>query len=116
MKFKSIVLWPDTVSTGKIPNESEDTHNSFKAAEAVCKMIKRKGLGGEGKIFPISTRIEPIIGHGYCDDCDKLIDENDDVCYNNDGLVFCSRGCKEERRIAECEAREFYNYERDYLD
>lgn len=59
-RYKSIVVWPDEVSTGKIPNESTDNHRNRRAAEFVCRKIKEVGLGGEGKVFPISTRIEPI--------------------------------------------------------
>ena len=58
--YRSIVLWPDEVSTGKTPNESRDTHPSREAAEIVCRRIEREGLGGEGKVFPLSTRVEPI--------------------------------------------------------
>jgi hypothetical protein len=59
-KYRSIVLWPDSVSTGRTPNESFDTHANRESAEAVCRGIEREGLGGERKIFPISTRVEPI--------------------------------------------------------
>jgi len=58
--WRSVVLWPDEVCLGRTPNESEDTHWSREAAEAVCRAIERDGLGGERKIFPISTRIEII--------------------------------------------------------
>jgi len=44
-QFKSIVLWPETVSLGRDPNESTDTHHSREAAEHVCRMIERNGLG-----------------------------------------------------------------------
>lgn len=57
--YDSIVLWPEEVSTGKIPNESRDSHRSKHAAEVVCGRLEAEGLGGEGKIFPISTRVEP---------------------------------------------------------
>ena len=58
MRFKSIVLWPDCVSTGNTPNESVDYHHTRAAAKHVCRYIEENGLGGEGKIFPISTRVE----------------------------------------------------------
>lgn len=57
-KYKSIILWPDTVSTGQEPNESVDYHDSLEQARAVCRMIMRDGLGGERKIFPLSVRVE----------------------------------------------------------
>lgn len=56
--WKSIALWPDEVSTGQIPNISEDTHQTKGAAQHVCKMLRLKGLGGDGKIFPIETKVE----------------------------------------------------------
>lgn len=59
-RWLSIVLWPDEVRTGRIPNESTDTHPTRSHAEAVCRGIERDGLGGLGKVFPISTRVEEI--------------------------------------------------------
>lgn len=59
MNYKSIAVWPDgTVSN--IKNESEDTHETYEHAEAVCKLLRIHGFGGMGKVFPISTRVEPI--------------------------------------------------------
>lgn len=55
---RSIVLWPDDVSTGKIPNESTDEHPTKAHAEAVCRGIEKEGFGGKRKIFPLSTRVE----------------------------------------------------------
>lgn len=57
---KSIVVWPLEVSCGNADNSSVDTHRSKEAAEAVCGGVMREGLGGEGKIFPISVRVEPV--------------------------------------------------------
>lgn len=57
---KSIVVWPAEVSCGNADNSSVDTHRDKLAAEAVCRVIMREGLGGEGKIFPISVRVEPV--------------------------------------------------------
>lgn len=57
---KSIVVWPPEVSCGNADNSSEDMHRSKEAAEAVCRGVMREGLGGEGKIFPISVRVEPV--------------------------------------------------------
>ena len=59
-RFKSIALWPESVNTGKTPNESEDFHESEETAQAVCRLLERDGFGGEGGIFPISTRVQPI--------------------------------------------------------
>ena len=57
-KFKSVILWPDTVSTGQEPNESVDYHNTEEQARWVCIMVMKDGLGGERKIFPLSVRVE----------------------------------------------------------
>lgn len=57
---KSIVVWPAEVSCGNADNSSVDTHRSKEAAEAVCRGVMREGLGGEGKIFPISVQVEPV--------------------------------------------------------
>ena len=59
-RYRSIVIWPDEVSTGKVPNESTDIHSTLEQAEAVCRAIKRDGLGGEGNVFPLSTRVEIV--------------------------------------------------------
>lgn len=57
---RSIILWPPDLPVGSstIENETTDTHPSKEAAEAVCRMIMRRGLGGQGKYFPLSWRVE----------------------------------------------------------
>jgi hypothetical protein len=59
---KSIVVWPDTISVGNVEgkNESVDTHPSKGAAEAVCAKLRKEGFGGDKKVFPLSTRVEPV--------------------------------------------------------
>lgn len=61
-RARSVVVWPDTVNVGSASseNESVDEHDSPEAAYAVCRMLKQNGFGGEGKVFPISTRVELI--------------------------------------------------------
>jgi hypothetical protein len=59
-RWRSIAVWPGCVSTGNTNQESDDFHDSREAAEAVCRGLKRRGLGGEGKIFPVSTRVEEV--------------------------------------------------------
>lgn len=61
-KWKSIVVWPDTIRVGNVvgKNESEDTHPTESAANAVCTLLEKFGFAGEGKVFPLSTRVEPI--------------------------------------------------------
>lgn len=59
MKYKSIAEWPPGLSIEN--NTSTDVHGSRAAAEAVCRMLREKGLGGDGRVFPIHTRVEPIL-------------------------------------------------------
>ncbi len=57
---RSIAVWPDTIKVGNIEgkNESSDTHNTKEQADNVCTLLRKYGFGGEGKVFPISTRVE----------------------------------------------------------
>lgn len=58
--YKSIAVWPDTIKVGNVvgKNESEDTHSSEEQALIVCRMLEMYGFGGQGEVFPISTRVE----------------------------------------------------------
>jgi hypothetical protein len=60
--WRSIAVWPDTISVGNVVgrNESDDTHDSEEAAEAVCLLLERHGFGGNREVFPVSTRVEPV--------------------------------------------------------
>lgn len=60
--WRSIAVWPETIRVGNTvsKNESDDTHSSRGQAEAVCKLLQEQGFGGEGKVFPVSTRVEPV--------------------------------------------------------
>lgn len=64
-EWKSVAVWPDTIKVGNVvgKNESEDTHRSREAAQAVCDLLRKEGFGGEGKVFPISTRVVPVWKH-----------------------------------------------------
>ena len=57
-KWKSIVVWDPKL--GFQDNETVDYHDTKEAAEAVCRMIQRQGLGGEGIHFPVKTRVESL--------------------------------------------------------
>lgn len=59
---KSIITWPPEVKLGCTHggNESTDTHHSKEAAEGVCELARKIGFGGDGKYFPIATRVEPV--------------------------------------------------------
>ncbi len=61
-KFKSIAVWPADAGLclGNTANESDDTHYSREQADAVCLALRTRGFGGDGKIFPLSTRVEEI--------------------------------------------------------
>lgn len=59
-KFKSKAQWPAIVAVCHGASISEDTHDTYEQARAVCDMLERDGLGGDGDIFPVSTWVEPI--------------------------------------------------------
>jgi peptide deformylase len=63
MSHQSNVLWPDTVWLGYTPNVSTDSHPTREHAQAVCDAIKRDGLGGEGKIFPLAVWVSCLGYH-----------------------------------------------------
>lgn len=54
-KFTSHVEWPAETGIGV----SEDTHDTQAQADAVCSFLRRNGLGGEGKVFPLRTWTTP---------------------------------------------------------
>lgn len=60
--YKSIAVWPDTISVGNVvgKNESGDTHSTWEQADAVCGLLRKQGFGGMKKVFPLSTRVEPV--------------------------------------------------------
>jgi hypothetical protein len=59
--WKSIAVWPKpAVNLMSADNSSTDTHGTQEAARAMCLMLRRNGCGGDGKIFPLETRVEPI--------------------------------------------------------
>lgn len=60
MRHRSIVVWPPGTPGADEGGESHDTHRDKESALAVCRAIERDGLGGDGKIFPLSTRVEPV--------------------------------------------------------
>ena len=57
----SIAVWPrPAVELGNEDNSSTDKHATKEAAQAVCRLLRKNGLGGDGKIFPIATSVEPV--------------------------------------------------------
>jgi len=45
---------------GFCDNQTTDTHETKKQAEAVCRMLEKDGLGGGRLWFPIKTKVEEI--------------------------------------------------------
>ena len=60
MKFKSIAIWPLSAHSVTLCNQTDDTHDTYVQAQAVCDFLSRNGWGGEGEIFPKKTYVEPV--------------------------------------------------------
>lgn len=63
MKYKLIVTWPKEVSTGcneVDKNYTTDTYDSLEQAEAVSGMLYKQGFGGDGKFFPIDSKVKEV--------------------------------------------------------
>ncbi len=58
-KWRSCAKWPINVTTTFPNNVSKDTHDTKEQAEGVCSLLHKDGLGGNGKIFPLTTWVEP---------------------------------------------------------
>lgn len=59
-QYRSCAKWPINVSHEYPHNVSKDTHATEEQAEAVCSLLHRDGFGGERKIFPLTTWVEPV--------------------------------------------------------
>lgn len=60
-QWESVAVWPSPeVQLGNYQNESRDRHPTKEAAEAITRRLEREGFGGDGKIFPLCTRVEPV--------------------------------------------------------
>jgi len=58
-RWTSNAEWPKgSIIQDRANDQSIDYHLTEPAARAVCRMLERDGLGGEGKIFPIRTWVE----------------------------------------------------------
>lgn len=62
MKFKSKAQWPAIVAACHGTSITTGEHETYEEARATCDRLERDGLGGDAKIFPISTWVEE------CDD------------------------------------------------
>lgn len=63
VQWRSCAKWPDGLLAFAYPdhdNTTRDMHDSKEAAEAVCKMLERDGLGGERIHFPVKTWVERL--------------------------------------------------------
>ncbi len=58
--WKSTAWWPANVFLGNEENTSDDLHGSYQQAAAVCARLRFHGLGGDGRIFPLKTRVDPV--------------------------------------------------------
>ena len=59
--WRSVAIWPKpAVNLMSADNSSTDKHHSEEAAHAVCRFLRREGFGGDRKIFPLETRVEPV--------------------------------------------------------
>ena len=76
MKFKSIATWPK--DAGIDENTSTDTHDTLAQAEAVCSMFDKNGLGGDRRIFPVSTDIEVVLTKTFSLGMDVIVHPNPD--------------------------------------
>ena len=57
--WTSNAQWPQgSVRQARAGDRTTDFHLTESAARAVCRMLERDGLGGEGKVFPLRTWVE----------------------------------------------------------
>ena len=62
-KWKSCAEWEPSVYTGVDGKHvTTDTHYGKDAADGVCNLLERDGLGGDRVNFPIKTWVEEIKG------------------------------------------------------
>lgn len=59
-KWRSVAVWPADSGLSIDNNTSTDTHDTREQAEGVCKLLRENGFGGDGKIFPVETRVEEV--------------------------------------------------------
>jgi len=55
-KYMSEAIWKDGVLDRVLV--TRDTHPTKESADAVCRMLNRDGLGGDGVYFPLSTEVK----------------------------------------------------------
>ena len=57
IRWVSHADWPAGTCTG---DHSDDTHDTRSQAESVCMMLRTMGFGGDRKICPLKTWVEPV--------------------------------------------------------
>ena len=62
MKYKSVAIYSENSGVSNTYGEprTEDIHDDLSSAYAVCKMLNKYGYGGDRKIYPLKTFVEPI--------------------------------------------------------
>lgn len=59
--WRSVAIWPyPAVDLSNHNNSSSDDHSTEQYARSICNRLRSRGFGGEGKIFPIELRVEPV--------------------------------------------------------
>ena len=60
-KWKSVAVWPESFRIpGTRDNTTTDRHMTRGQAEGVCRLLMKHGFGGQGKVFPVETRVEKV--------------------------------------------------------
>lgn len=59
-RWRSCAKWPRTPGYLDI-TQSTDEHDTKEQAEAVCRILRRVGFGGERKVFPLEVWTEEIL-------------------------------------------------------
>lgn len=57
--WKSYAQWPAGTIAGSESQISEDTHTTREQAEAICRMLRQNGFGGDGRVFPVRVWFAP---------------------------------------------------------
>jgi len=59
--FRSFARWPSgTLPHESPPDASYDDHETAAQAQGVCDLLRKNGLGGDGKVFPLETWVIPL--------------------------------------------------------
>jgi len=59
--WQSTAKWPyPNVDLGNTDNTSTDKHATEEEALAVCRSLEENGFGGDGRVFPLETRVKEI--------------------------------------------------------